>query len=200
MIESTLPMPRVILYEGPRAEPLEGELRNRLLQTLLERGYAVRRIRGAEVALDRSAPAKQPLIIGNFGGQVPESDDLNLPVRLRDIITALAVEDVLAACGIDLPRAACPAGKSRQTLEAVVSGDRLFALHELHAMSELLLVRRLWCFAGRQDPGAARKQLQDRLPGLLPGLPGSCHHVPQVQSAVRSTATRSTRKTSAVRR
>jgi hypothetical protein len=95
MIETTLPLPRVILYEGPRAEPLEGDLRTRLFQNLLERGFAVRRVRGPEVALDRSAPAEEPLVLGRFGGRLPESRSKDLPVRLRDI-TGLALDDVLA--------------------------------------------------------------------------------------------------------
>jgi NAD-dependent dihydropyrimidine dehydrogenase PreA subunit len=97
MIESPLSVPRVILYEGPRAEPLECELRNGLLQGLLERGYAVRRVRGPEVSLDSSAQAEEPLILGRFGGRLPEPGNnvLDLPVRLRDI-TGLALEDALA--------------------------------------------------------------------------------------------------------
>jgi NAD-dependent dihydropyrimidine dehydrogenase PreA subunit len=109
MIETTLAVPRVILYEGPRAEPLEGELRNRLLQSLLERGYAVRRVRGPEVSLDGSAQTEEPLILGRFGGRLPPSknNDVDLPVRLRDI-TGLALEDVLV-----LVETLCAAGTTK---------------------------------------------------------------------------------------
>ena len=153
MIETPLSVPRVILYEGPRAEPLECELRNGLLQGLLERGYAVRRIRGPEVSLDCSAQAEEPLILGRFGGRLPEPGNnvLDLPVRLRDI-TGLALEDVLA-----LVETLCRGYYEGQwqTLEAVVPGHRLLALHQLHAVPELLPVRRVWGFSGRQDPGPA---------------------------------------------
>jgi NAD-dependent dihydropyrimidine dehydrogenase PreA subunit len=97
MIETTLPLPRVILYEGPRAEPLESELRTHLLQKLLERGCAVRRVCGSQISLDRTAPAEEPLVLGRFGGRLPETrhDEPDLPVRLRDI-TDLGLDDVLA--------------------------------------------------------------------------------------------------------
>jgi NAD-dependent dihydropyrimidine dehydrogenase PreA subunit len=96
MIETTLPLPRVILYEGPRAEPLESELRARLLQKLLERGYAVRRVRNPQISLNRSAQAEDPLVLGRFGGQLSETrnGDQDLPVRLRDI-TGLTLDEVL---------------------------------------------------------------------------------------------------------
>jgi len=96
LIETTIPLPRVILYEGPRAEPLECELRTHLLQSLLERGFAVRHVRGPQVSLDRSARAEEPLVLGQFGGRLPESrnNDQDLPVRLRDI-TGLALDNVL---------------------------------------------------------------------------------------------------------
>ena len=51
MIDIPISRPRVILYEGPRAEPLDRALRTRLLQILLERGYAVRRVGAAEISL-----------------------------------------------------------------------------------------------------------------------------------------------------
>ena len=97
MIQKALPVPRVILYEGPRAEPLGLELRSGLVQKLLERGIAVRRVSRAEVSLDSSTAAEEPLILGRFGGRLPASshDDRELPVRLRDI-TGLTIEDVLA--------------------------------------------------------------------------------------------------------
>src|SRR5437660_3958373 len=97
MIESALPLSRVILYEGPRSEPLELPLRARLLQSLLERGYAVRRVRGHEVSLHSSGQAEEPLILGRFGGQLPEfpEDYPDLPVRLRDI-TGLTLEEIVA--------------------------------------------------------------------------------------------------------
>src|SRR5438132_9367948 len=97
MIESALPLSRVILYEGPRSEPLELPLRARLLQSLLERGYAVRRVRGHEVSLHSSGQAEEPLILGRFGGQLPEfpEDYPDLAVRLRDI-TGLTLEEIVA--------------------------------------------------------------------------------------------------------
>ncbi len=67
-------------------------------------------------------------------------------------------------------------------------GHRLHALHQLHAVSELLPVRRLRR-QGRQDSGPEPGPLQDRLPGLFAGLPGSGDHVPGNIVTARSTAT-----------
>ena len=71
------------------------------------------------------------------------------------------------------------APQARQ-VEALVPGHRLRPLHQLHAVPELLPVRRLRRLASRQDPGPEREQLQDRLPRLLARLPGSGDPVPQV--------------------
>jgi NAD-dependent dihydropyrimidine dehydrogenase PreA subunit len=97
MIETGLPQPRVILYEGPRSQPLDLPLRARLLRDLLERGYVVRNVRGPEVSLQNPGQDREPLILGRFGGQLSESknDDLNLPIRIRDI-TYLTLEEILA--------------------------------------------------------------------------------------------------------
>ena len=68
----------------------------------------------------------------------------------------------------------------RQTMEAVVPGHRLLALHQLHAVPELLPLRRLRRLGRQEDPGPESEQLQDRLSGLLARLSGSGDHVPEV--------------------
>ena len=68
----------------------------------------------------------------------------------------------------------------RRAVEALVPGHRLLALHELHAVPELLPVRRLRRVGRPQDSGAEPEQLQDRVPGLLARVSRSGHHVPEV--------------------
>ena len=75
-----------------------------------------------------------------------------------------------------------PSGGAAGRLEAVVPGHRLLALHQLHAVSELLPLRRLRRLGGEQDSGAAPEQLQDRVSGLLPRVPRSGDHVPEVSA------------------
>ena len=58
-----------------------------------------------------------------------------------------------------------------RSLEAMVPGHRLLTLHELHAVSEFLPLRRLWRLAGQEDSGTEPEQLQDRLPCLLARVP-----------------------------
>jgi NAD-dependent dihydropyrimidine dehydrogenase PreA subunit len=94
MIDAKSPLPRVILYEGPRAQPLDGSLRARLLQGLLERGYPVRRVRGPEVSWEGSARPEDSLVLGQFGGGLAEGSS-DSPVQLRDV-TGLALEEILA--------------------------------------------------------------------------------------------------------
>src|SRR5262245_25758660 len=86
-------VPRVVVYEGPRSEALDSSLRTRLLQNLLERGYAVRRVGGPEVSVG-DHQTEEPLVLGCFRGQLPEHQG-SLPVRLRDI-TGLALDEILA--------------------------------------------------------------------------------------------------------
>ena len=66
-------------------------------------------------------------------------------------------------------------------METLVSGHRLRPLHELHAVLDVLPVRRLRSGRRQPDQGPAAGQLQDRLPGLLTGLPGSSDSLPQIQ-------------------
>ena len=66
---------------------------------------------------------------------------------------------------------------------ALVPGDRLQPLHELHGVHRLLPVRRLRRGLARPDPGREPGQLQEGLPGVQPGLPRARDHVPRVQDA-----------------
>ena len=76
------------------------------------------------------------------------------------------------------PEAAARAGRP-----ALVSGDRLQPLHELHGVHRLLPVRRLRRRLARPHPGREPGQLQEGLPGVQPGLPGAGDHVPRLQDA-----------------
>jgi NAD-dependent dihydropyrimidine dehydrogenase PreA subunit len=97
MITTSHSLARVILYEGPRSEAMDSSLRSRLLQSLLERGHAVRRVGGPEVSVEGPVQAEQPLVLGCFRGQLPghTNDQTSLPVRLRDI-TGLGLDEILA--------------------------------------------------------------------------------------------------------
>ena len=81
------PSLRVVLYEGSGAQPLESADRYAAMSALLEKGYAVTRS-----ATDRPvSPADRSpmLVLGKFGGQVPEVVESDVPLRFHDI-TGLA--------------------------------------------------------------------------------------------------------------
>jgi NAD-dependent dihydropyrimidine dehydrogenase PreA subunit len=107
MIDTINIAPHVILYEGPRAEPLDDALRTPLVQRLLEGGYAVRRTRSAEITLDNVSGAES-LVVGRFGGKLPGGtiDSPEVPVRLRDVgdMTVDAVVALVESeCGPAIP-------------------------------------------------------------------------------------------------
>ena len=81
MIASPTP-PRVVLYEGPGAEPLEAATRRDLFTRLLDRGYAVS-------LAGRGAPATPPeaavIVLGRFQGSPPAVEGGSWPVSVRDI-------------------------------------------------------------------------------------------------------------------
>src|SRR5687768_18591248 len=64
---------RIVLYEGPGAEPLSGEERTQLLTALLERGFTVTRA-GSERPV---APAdRTPVVaLGRFNAGTPPNED-----------------------------------------------------------------------------------------------------------------------------
>jgi Pyruvate/2-oxoacid:ferredoxin oxidoreductase delta subunit len=84
MIEAGRALPRVILYEGPGAEPLDREWRVELLRELLERGFAVRRVVGREISLAAFDEATSPLVIGRLVVP-PASATTRTVLRFRDI-------------------------------------------------------------------------------------------------------------------
>ncbi len=81
MIASTTP-PRVVLYEGPGADPLEAATRRDLFMRLLDRGYAV-------TLAGRSGSPTPPdaavIVLGRFQGATPEVEGSGGPVSVRDI-------------------------------------------------------------------------------------------------------------------
>jgi hypothetical protein len=78
-------------------------------------------------------------------------------------------------------RAPKPRSATRR-MEAVVPGHRLRPLHKLHAMPELLSVRRLRRGRREADSGAEQRQLQDQLPGLLARLPEAAIMFPKYKA------------------
>lgn len=81
MIATPTP-PRVVLYEGPGATPLEAADRTDLFARLLDRGYAVT-LAGKGVAV--SPPEATVLVLGRFEGSPPEVEGREGPVSVRDI-------------------------------------------------------------------------------------------------------------------
>jgi Pyruvate/2-oxoacid:ferredoxin oxidoreductase delta subunit len=92
MITSLPPPPRVVLYEGPGAEPLSSADRRRLCAALLDRGYAVTRAGRAAAAAGADAAL---VVLGRFGGRAPEAAG-GRDVSVRDI-AGLPVEEVVVA-------------------------------------------------------------------------------------------------------
>ena len=78
--------------------------------------------------------------------------------------------------------------RPRTPRAALVSGDRLQPLHELHGVHRLLPVRRVRRRRRGDDPGRAARQLPQRLPGVQPRLSGERDHLPAAQDARPSPA------------
>jgi len=86
MIAATVPPPRIVLYEGAGATPLEPGERTRLFAALLDRGYAVTRAVPGGSAHDDAAAATAFVVLGRFGGVVPDvGDAAGRPVHVHDI-------------------------------------------------------------------------------------------------------------------
>ncbi|MDA0834161.1 MAG: ferredoxin family protein [Planctomycetota bacterium] len=88
--------PRVVLYEGADASPLENSFRVELMAKLLERGLPISLARGNAL---NSTENKQ-IVLGNFGGRFPEADSSTAEFRdiagLDAVAVVSLVEDVLA--------------------------------------------------------------------------------------------------------
>jgi NAD-dependent dihydropyrimidine dehydrogenase PreA subunit len=80
--------PRVVLYEGPGAEPLQAADRRELFAQLLDRGYAVTLAGRGNAA---AAPLATVIVLGRFQGTPPEVESEGGQVCVRDI----SGEDVL---------------------------------------------------------------------------------------------------------
>jgi hypothetical protein len=182
---------RVVLYEGPGSAPLPAEDRYRAISALSR--------------TDSKSPAPPP------AARWRSPDGAPMLVLGRSRRTG-AVRSTAPRCGTwrgsnadGRPRRR--AGEPRESrraqargVEAVVPGDRLRPLHELHAVPHVLPVRSLRRRPERQAHGPEPEQLQDRLPRLLARLPRGRDPLPQVQEGARSTATSSGRRTSSARR
>jgi NAD-dependent dihydropyrimidine dehydrogenase PreA subunit len=126
MIDSPVSRPHVVLYEGPRSQPLDAPLRVSLLQNLLERGYPVRRVCGSEIALDQDGQTATTLVLGHFNEPASDStgNGERVPVRLLDIADKSAA-DVLAMVESHSIAASPPAnGKRWKPWFPVIDYDR----------------------------------------------------------------------------
>ena len=71
----------------------------------------------------------------------------------------------------------------RNVRSALVSGDRLQSLHELHGVHRLLFVWRVRCRSNRHDSGRATGQLSQRLSGVQSRVSRKRDHVSSAQNA-----------------
>lgn len=95
MIAATVPPPRVVLYEGAGAAPLDPGERTRLFAALLDRGYAVTRAVPGGSVQDDAAAATAFVVLGRFGGAAPDvGDAAGRPVHVHDIDGRSAEEAV----------------------------------------------------------------------------------------------------------
>lgn len=148
MIATPIP-PRVVLYEGPGAEPLEAANRRELFSRLLDRGYAV-------TLAGRGSSATPPLatviVLGRFQGSPPAVESADGDVCVRDIsgeAVEQTVEAVEAARGtrqMNRPEAAAAAtgGETWKPWFPVIDMDRCtncmqclsFCLFDVYGVSE----------------------------------------------------------------
>jgi NAD-dependent dihydropyrimidine dehydrogenase PreA subunit len=85
--------PRVVLYEGPGAEPMEAANRRELFARLLDRGYAVTL---AGQGSSATPPLATVIVLGRFHGAPPAVESAEGAVCVRDI-TGEAVEQTVEA-------------------------------------------------------------------------------------------------------
>jgi NAD-dependent dihydropyrimidine dehydrogenase PreA subunit len=92
MIAAPLSPPRVVVYEGSGAAPLEPAERSSLFALLLDRGYAVTRAGGGAVGLGDGAVI---VVLGRFGGAPPVVEPgAGCEVAVRDITGRTVAEAV----------------------------------------------------------------------------------------------------------
>jgi NAD-dependent dihydropyrimidine dehydrogenase PreA subunit len=147
VIASTI-LPRVVLYEGPGAEPLEATTRRDLFMRLLDRGYAVTL---AGHGGSPTPPDAAVIVLGRFQGSTPEVEGSG-PVSVCDISgepVEQVVETVEAARGnqpMNRPEAAAAeaGGETWKPWFPVIDMDRCtncmqclsFCLFDVYGVSE----------------------------------------------------------------
>jgi len=68
--------PRVVLYEGDSAAPLESSFRGQLMTKILERGFSVTIARSDRQLGSPGSPGREPrMVLGNFSGKLPPAAD-----------------------------------------------------------------------------------------------------------------------------
>jgi len=78
--EASAREPRVLLYEGAGARPLDPARRAGLLRALLDHGFAVTRTGSGSLAADDGAPL---FVLGDFEGDGPEFTGTSAPTRVQ---------------------------------------------------------------------------------------------------------------------
>ena len=93
-----MPLPpalRVVLYEGAGAQPLDGADRFATIGSLLERGYAVTSTNGERAVA--AADQHETLVLGRFGGAMPQFEHEGREIAGRDIsgLNTVQIADVV---------------------------------------------------------------------------------------------------------
>jgi hypothetical protein len=163
-----------------RAQPTESELRRRRLIEKTAKAAAGQDGERIERVMDtRPWPSRSIYCIDLRACESPE----RVSQESERIRAELGGRSVAPSDGrFRGQRLAAVAADRRADRAALVSGDRLQPLHELHGVHRLLPVRRLRNRPVRDDSGRAARQLPQRLSGVQPGLPGERHHLPPAQS------------------
>lgn len=109
-------LPRVVLYEGPGAEPLEASTRRDLFAQLLDRGYAVSLAGRSSTA---TPPEAAVVVVGCFQGEAPEVESSRGPVSVRNI-RGEPIDQVVEA--VEAARGSRPMNRP-EAAAAVTGGD-----------------------------------------------------------------------------
>jgi NAD-dependent dihydropyrimidine dehydrogenase PreA subunit len=111
MIASSSSAPKVLLYEGPAAEPFEPGLRAALLTKLLERGIPVQVVRSPVASgLGERSGAAQQILLGKFADRLPPPNFDGDSHSASDV-TGLSLDEILAL--VDAQASGDPPGGRR---------------------------------------------------------------------------------------
>ena len=185
-------MTRVVLDQGNSETPLDAGRRLALTQALLQNGYPVT-LAGQEGGVAPVDDTDLLVLREGAADEDTQATEGGIPVRYRD------VEGLEADGVIELVRetSQTPASGDWTPWFPVIDYD---PLHQLHAVSLVLPLRRLRRRRGQADRGPRSAEVQDQLPGVLAGVPRGGDPLSRSTSTVRSTGTPSRPRTSNGRR